>query len=80
MFTKKKMKKLPRTTFESEEDTFVTKPNLRSQRFPCKVTFLGVICPPVDGHTHGRILLNPDGKSVQIKGNCSINILLLLAR
>ena len=54
---RKKMKLLPRASFETEEDAFIPKPKLRSRRFPCKVMFMGVICPPVKGKTDGKILL-----------------------
>ena len=74
---RKKLKLLPRASFESEEDAFVAKPKLRSKRFPCKVMFMGVICPPVDGKTNGRILLKRVSERVQIKDNRTINILLL---
>ena len=64
---RKKMKILPRALFESEEEAFIAKPKLRSRRFPCKVMFLGVICPPVKGHTDGRILLMRVSKSCKLK-------------
>ena len=64
---RKKMKILPRASFETEEESFIAKPKLRSRRFPCKVMFLGVICPPVDGKTNGRILLKRVSQKVKSK-------------
>ena len=51
----KKMKIIPKAAFESQKDTFVDSPKVRSRRFPCKVMFLGVVCPPDKNH-------NIDGK------------------
>ena len=56
-----------RASFESEEDAFMPKPKLRSRRFPCKVMFMGVICPPVEGKTDGKILLKRVSERVQTK-------------
>ena len=44
---RKKMKILPQADFESPEDAFIPKPKLRSRRYPCKVMFMGLICPPI---------------------------------
>ena len=41
------MKLLPQAEFESAEDAFVSKPKARSRRFPCKVMYMGVVCPPI---------------------------------
>lgn len=64
---RKKMKILPRAPFESEEAAFIVKPKLRSRRFPCKVMFMGVVCPPVEGHTDGKNLLKRVSKSSYLK-------------
>ena len=64
---RKKMKLLPKASFESEEDAFIPKPKLRSRRFPCKVMFMGVICPPVEGKTDGKVLLKRVSERVTTK-------------
>ena len=51
----KKMKIIPKAAFESQKDAFVDSPKVRSHRFPCKVMFLGGVCPPDKNH-------NIDGK------------------
>ena len=64
---RKKLKVLPRAHFETEEQAFVAKPKLRSRRFPIKVMFMGVICPPIDGKTKGKIYMKRVSEKVITK-------------
>ena len=45
---RKKMKVLPQAQFETADQAFIPKPKLRSHRFPCKVMFMGLVCPPCE--------------------------------
>ena len=54
---RKKMKILPQADFETDDQAFIPKPKLQSRRFPCKVMFMGLVCPPVKNKTNGKILL-----------------------
>ena len=51
------MKILPQVDFESPKDAYIPKPKLRSCRYPCKVMFMGLVCPPVTSK-EGKILTN----------------------
>ena len=53
----KKLKFLPIADFEDPEKAFVRKPEVCSRRFPCKVMFMAIICPPIKNHSDGKILL-----------------------
>ena len=57
---RKKMKILPQADFETPEDAYIPKPKLRSRRFPCKVMFMGLVCPPVKEAGTDKLL--SDGK------------------
>ena len=48
---RKKLKILPQAEFKTKGDAFISKPKLRSRRFPCKVMFMGITCPPTEGKT-----------------------------
>ena len=54
------MRILPKADFESDDDAFIPKPKLRSRRYPCKVMFMGLVCPPIKKAETGEVLA--DGK------------------
>ena len=64
---RKKLKILPKAPFESDEDAFVHKPKARSRRFPCKVMFMAIVCPPVDGKIDGKIMIKRVSEQVLSK-------------
>ena len=64
---RKKLKILPQAPFESLEDSFVHKPKARSRRFPCKVMFMSIICPPIDDKTDGKIMIKRVSEQVLSK-------------
>ena len=44
---RKKLKILLMASFEEAKDAFIDIPRVRSRRFPCKVMFMGLVCPPI---------------------------------
>ena len=68
-------KGLPTAEFETDEDTYIQAPAVRSRRFAAKVMYMGVICPPTtmpanvtppeDWH-NGKIALYRVGKPKQL--------------
>ena len=55
---RKKLKILPQAAFESTKDAYNEMPKTRSRRFPCKVMFLGVVCPPIPTkNVNGKVFL-----------------------
>ena len=72
---RKKMKVLPPATFESVKDSFVTSPKTRSRRFPCKVMYMGIVCPPVEGLSDGKVMMKRVSRLITTENNLTINIL-----
>ena len=68
-------KGLPTAEFETDEDTYIQAPAVRSRRFAAKVMYMGVVCPPTtapanntppnDWH-NGKIALYRVGKPKQL--------------
>ena len=54
---RKKEKHLPAAEFESLDETFQTSRKVKNRRHPCKVMYLGVVGPPIENKTDGRIFL-----------------------
>ena len=50
------MKYLPPASFETEEEAPFSPPKVHSRRFPMKVMYLTVVCPPSNGND-GKVLL-----------------------
>ena len=61
------MKVLPPATFESVKDSFVTSPKTRSRRFPCKVMYMGIVGPPVEGLSDGKVMMKRVSRLVTTK-------------
>ena len=54
---RKKEKHLPQAEFETLEESFIVLKKVRSRRFPCKVMYMGIVAPPIDGKTNGKIMM-----------------------
>ena len=54
---RKKMKYLLPSVFETEEDAPFSPTKVQSCRFPMKIRYLTIICPPIEGETDGKVLL-----------------------
>ena len=65
---RKKIKILPQASFETLKDAFVDIPKICRWYFPCKVMFMGIVCPPKDGQNiNGKVLLKQVSKKVELK-------------
>ena len=51
------MKYLLPSVFETEEDAPFSPTKVQSCRFPMKIRYLTIICPPIEGETDGKVLL-----------------------
>ena len=54
---RRKEKHLPQADFESLEESFIVSRKVKNRRHPCKVMFLGIVGPPIEGKTDGRIFM-----------------------
>ena len=64
---RKKLKILPRAEFESlQEADFVPK-KVRSRRHLCKIMYLGVVGPHIDGKSDGKIFLKRVSEKTKTK-------------
>ena len=54
---RKKEKHFPPADFESLIDSFIELKKVRSQCFPCKVMYMGIVGPTIKGKSNGKIMM-----------------------
>ena len=64
---RKKMKMLPKASFETFNESHVKYKKIRNRRHPCKVMFMGIVAPPIEGKMDGNILLQRVSKKIATK-------------